>query len=318
MPAAFDSADASVLVSVVIPTFNRRDLVGEAIDSVLACSATDVEVIVVDDGSTDGTQALLATYGDRIVAVRQANTGRSAARNRGVREARGRYVCFLDSDDVWEPWHVAQAREVIAEQPAAVLSAPAVLWDPLQGWTKPTDDASVFSVASLAEAALVGTVLPLQGLLVARDLLLRIGPFDEALQGSEDYVLLVHLTRQASLVRLPRASVRIRLHAGRSMSDVDWDITWRSAAAHRLLADLGEQLTGREAALVRASSSRYAAARLYEVGRMRASRSALRTVRAELPVLEAWRGTGRLWLQSWLGPVAALLRARRRSGTRYA
>jgi glycosyltransferase involved in cell wall biosynthesis len=303
--------EAAVLLSVVIPTFNRRELVKEAVESALGCCADDVEVIVVDDGSTDGTAQVLTAYADRIVVVHQANAGRSAARNAGVHAARGRYVCFLDSDDVWEPWHVAQFRHALGAQPPEVLAAPAVLWDPARGWTRPTDDALTFSVEGLQDSALVGTVLPLQGLFVSRDLFVRVGGFDEALQGSEDYVLLARLTRRASVVRLPRASVRIRVHPGRSMSDVDWDVTWRYEAADRLVQTLGQELTRRELALVRASSARYAAARLYEAGRMRAARAALREARGHLPSAEAWRATGRLWLQTWLGPVAGILRARR-------
>ncbi len=308
--------ERAAVVSAVIPTFNRRELVVQAVESALACG-DDIEVVVVDDGSTDDTAERLSAFGDRIVVVQQANAGRSAARNAGLALARGRYVCFLDSDDVWEPWHVAQLRDALQATTvgehgsSTVFSAPALLWDPTTGSTQEPDASLAFTVNDLREAALVGTVLPLQGLFVPRDLLTRIGAFDEGLQGSEDYVLLVHLTRSATVVRLTRPSVRIRLHAGRSMSDVDWDVTWRRAAADRILDSLGADLSEREVVLVRASSSRYAAARLYEVGRMRAARAALRASRAEVPLVEGWGATARLWLQTWLGPLAGVIRDRR-------
>ncbi|HRP72399.1 MAG TPA: glycosyltransferase [Luteimonas sp.] len=90
--------------SVIIPTWNRRELIGRAIDSVLAQTRPVDEVIVVDDGSTDDTQAYLADrYGERISCIRQANAGVSAARNRGLAMARGRYIALLDSDDEWLP-----------------------------------------------------------------------------------------------------------------------------------------------------------------------------------------------------------------------
>ena len=90
-------------VSVVIPTYNRADKVGKTIDSVLAQTATDLEVIVVDDGSSDGTEKVLKeVFGDRIRYHFQANQGVSAARNKGVAEARGEWIAFLDSDDIWE------------------------------------------------------------------------------------------------------------------------------------------------------------------------------------------------------------------------
>lgn len=90
-------------VSVVIPTYNRADKVGNTIESVLAQAISDLEVIVVDDGSSDGTeQTLREAFGDRIRYYAQANQGASVARNKGIAEARGEWVAFLDSDDLWE------------------------------------------------------------------------------------------------------------------------------------------------------------------------------------------------------------------------
>jgi glycosyltransferase involved in cell wall biosynthesis len=91
-------------VSVVIPTYERAGKVQKTIESALAQTFSDYEVIVVDDGSTDGTGQLLAEkYGDRIRYYYQVNQGVSVARNRGVEEARGEWIAFLDSDDLWEP-----------------------------------------------------------------------------------------------------------------------------------------------------------------------------------------------------------------------
>jgi len=90
-------------VSVVIPTYNRAAVVPRAIESVLAQTVTDLEVIVVDDGSSDGTgQILKKMFGDRIRYFAQANQGVSVARNKGMEEARGEWIAFLDSDDRWE------------------------------------------------------------------------------------------------------------------------------------------------------------------------------------------------------------------------
>jgi glycosyltransferase involved in cell wall biosynthesis len=90
-------------VSVIIPTFNRSHLLEETLNSVLAQSFKDFEIIVVDDASTDGTQSLLNKYSSLITIVLDANQGVSYARNRGIEVAKGRYICFLDSDDLWEP-----------------------------------------------------------------------------------------------------------------------------------------------------------------------------------------------------------------------
>src|SRR5436190_9018266 len=90
-------------VSVVIPTYNYARYLGAAIDSALQQTHAPLEVIVVDDGSTDDTPRLLDGYGDRIRVIRQKNSGVAAARNAGVREARGELIAFLDSDDLWKP-----------------------------------------------------------------------------------------------------------------------------------------------------------------------------------------------------------------------
>jgi glycosyltransferase involved in cell wall biosynthesis len=107
-----------VEVSVIIPTYNRRDLVQRAIGTVLAQTRTVQEILVVDDGSTDGTgEALAAAFGDRIRCVRQANGGVSSARNHGLRLARGRYLALLDSDDEWLPEKTQRQIEWLQARP---------------------------------------------------------------------------------------------------------------------------------------------------------------------------------------------------------
>jgi glycosyltransferase involved in cell wall biosynthesis len=91
------------LVSIVIPTYNQPALLREALDSVFAQTFKDYEVIVVDDGSTDDTREQLRQYGGRIRLIAQENQGTGPARNRGMDEASGRYIAFLDHDDLWHP-----------------------------------------------------------------------------------------------------------------------------------------------------------------------------------------------------------------------
>jgi glycosyltransferase involved in cell wall biosynthesis len=88
-------------VTTIIPTYNRAQLLREALDSVLTQSRPVDEIIVIDDGSTDNTMEVLRGYGDMIRCIQQPNGGPGAARNRGLREATGDYIAFLDSDDIW-------------------------------------------------------------------------------------------------------------------------------------------------------------------------------------------------------------------------
>lgn len=101
------------LVSVIIPAFNRAHSVGVSIDSVLQQTHRPCEVIVVDDGSTDGTAEILAGYGERILSIRQDNGGPSSARNTGVAHAKGEIVAFLDSDDTWQPQKLERQIELM-------------------------------------------------------------------------------------------------------------------------------------------------------------------------------------------------------------
>jgi glycosyltransferase involved in cell wall biosynthesis len=90
-------------VSVIIPTYNRGWILKEAVDSVLSQDFYNFELIVVDDGSEDNSPDIIASYGDRIKVIRQKNKGVSSARNRGIASSSGRYIAFLDSDDLWLP-----------------------------------------------------------------------------------------------------------------------------------------------------------------------------------------------------------------------
>jgi glycosyltransferase involved in cell wall biosynthesis len=114
------------LFSVVIPTFNRIAFLSTTLESVFAQRFTDYEVIVVDDGSTDGTQDYLYSLGQRIQHYRQANRGPGAARNLGARHANGKYLAFLDSDDLWFPWTLEIYRNVIHDhgEPSFVAGKP--------------------------------------------------------------------------------------------------------------------------------------------------------------------------------------------------
>src|SRR5260370_11913693 len=90
-------------VSVIIPNYNYAHYIGQAVDSVLAQTYENTEIVVVDDGSHDTSEKLIAGYGERVRLIKQKNQGVSAARNTGVRETQGELLAFLDADDLWLP-----------------------------------------------------------------------------------------------------------------------------------------------------------------------------------------------------------------------
>ncbi len=108
-------------VSVIIPTYNRRETISGTIDSVLNQTFRDFEIIVVDDGSTDGTGEVLAGYSDAVRVIRRANGGAAAARNLGMRVARGAWIAFLDSDDTWKAEKLQVQTEAIRNTPELIV-----------------------------------------------------------------------------------------------------------------------------------------------------------------------------------------------------
>jgi glycosyltransferase involved in cell wall biosynthesis len=175
------------LVSVIIPTFNRGWIVQEAIESVLTQTYAYTELIVVDDGSTDNTQALLDRYKD-ITVVCQENSGVSAARNRGVDAAAGEYLAFLDSDDFWLPEKLASQMAFFRTHPEAMICQTQEIWIRNGKRINPKErhrKASGFFFERSLELCLVSP----SAVVIKKELLEDVGGFDEALPACEDYDL---------------------------------------------------------------------------------------------------------------------------------
>jgi glycosyltransferase involved in cell wall biosynthesis len=185
------------LVSVIIPTYNRGALIGRAIDSVRAQTYPNIEIIVVDDGSTDDTQDRLRQYGDGVRVVSQENAGPAAARNKGIAQARGEYIAFLDSDDYWLQGKLARQIEALEK---AGSSVPCCLCN----CTVLYPDGSKTSTFKIADIVpnypdglwlnpemVLSTrfVLFNQAAAIRRKALQRVGGFDEKLRLLEDYDL---------------------------------------------------------------------------------------------------------------------------------
>lgn len=175
-------------VSVIIPTFNRWPLVADAIESVLAQTFSDFELIVVDDGSTDGTIAELSRFGSRLRLLTQPNGGVSAARNLAVRHARGSYLAFLDSDDLWLPRKLATQTAFMKRNPSVQICQTEEIWirngvrvNPKAKHRKPSGDIFIPSL----ELCLVSP----SAVMLTRELFEQAGGFDETLPVCEDYDL---------------------------------------------------------------------------------------------------------------------------------
>jgi glycosyltransferase involved in cell wall biosynthesis len=225
------------VVSVIIPTYNRAGLVADAIDSVLRQTEVRFEVIVVDDGSTDDTAARLNAYGDRIRCVRQRQQGVSAARNHGVRLARGRWLAFLDSDDQWLAGKLAAQLALHDVEPRFGISQTAQRWvrngrhvNQCAHHQAPTGD---YFMPSLQRCMISPSAA-----MVRRDHFEAVGGFDESLTVCEDYDLWLRLASRTELGFIARPLVIKRAGHGGQLSERYWGMDrFRVAALMRLLVE---------------------------------------------------------------------------------
>jgi glycosyltransferase involved in cell wall biosynthesis len=202
-----------VLVSVIIPTFNRARILGRAMESVLAQSQGDLELIVVDDGSTDGTADLLSTIGDRRVrTLRQENMGVSGARNAGLAAARGVLLALLDSDDHWHPEKLARQVRFMREGGWAVCQTEEV-WV-RNGRRVNQGRRHAKPCGWFFERSLELCLISPSCVMLTREAWERCGPFDTRLPACEDFHLWLKVTSQMAVGLLPeRLTIKTGGHA---------------------------------------------------------------------------------------------------------
>lgn len=209
------------LVSVVLPTYNRAVLVSRTLASVLVQTVGDLEVWVVDDGSTDGTARVLAEVRDprvRVLAIE--HRGPAAARNAGLAAARGGMVAFIDSDDEWRPEKLERQLDVLRRHPDVGLVFTAAEWvSDLTGRRVGLFRGPAGRVR-LRERLLLGpSPIPFTSIVVRRACLEAAGPFDETLPVAEDREWLIRAARAAAFYGLPDVLVVRHVHRGAMRSE---------------------------------------------------------------------------------------------------
>jgi glycosyltransferase involved in cell wall biosynthesis len=193
-------------ISVVIPVYNRSALIGQALDSIARQTLPVDEVVVVDDGSTDGTREAISRHSTPVRYIYQENQGPSAARNKGIKEARGEYIAFLDSDDLWvSRKNEVQVRHLLAHPEIDCLFGDMANFSgdevTRQAEIKNPDfhrylEQNCDKLDLLFEWLLKENVIPTPTVMVRRSVFNKVGFLDESLRLAEDYDLWLRLAAE--------------------------------------------------------------------------------------------------------------------------
>lgn len=223
------------LVSVVIASFNQAKYLGNSVESVLNQTYGNVELIVVDDGSTDNTQDVLSQYCDRITVIQQPNSERGAARNRGLSEAHGEFIAFLDADDSWTPKKLTQEVEYFLKHPdTGVLYSDVKIIDESGQVTGCARKPSHFGWVT--QDILTANFISFSAHLLRREAAVKVGGFPESrlISGSEDWIFWVHLSTQVQFAHLPVVTAFYRVHPENTSSN--------AAAMERSMSRAAEEI----------------------------------------------------------------------------
>ncbi len=216
------------LVSVVIPTYNRAGIIGSTIDNAFEQTYRNIELIIVDDGSTDDTQSRLRQYGNRIRVITQANAGPAVARNRGAQAARGDIIAFQDSDDAWKP---TKLERQVALLERAGKSVPCCLSNAFLRYINGREFTS-FDLSLIFPQHKEGLWLNVLDVLATRFILFnqtaairrevfeKLGGFDESLRYLEDYDLPMRLAFEGPWAFIREPLVVYREDSPESFSQV--------------------------------------------------------------------------------------------------
>ena len=301
-------------VSVIIPAYNAAALLRHTLESVLGQSWRDLEVVLVDDGSTDETAQVAESFGGPVRVLRQRNQGPSVARNHGVEAARGSFIAFLDADDLWLPDKLGLQMELFQERPELGLVYTNYQYTdgskllplhrgaqkvPFEGW--------VFRPLLRDNFLATSTVV------VRRECLQQVGGFDPALEISEDYDLWLRVAREYPVGYVPAPLARYRFHDRNVFGDLEQRLESRRRIFRKLARETPpELLPDPEEIHELTAGFQFRIARLYlRGGQPRRARELFRAMQGTaVPRAREWL------LSTWVPP--ALLRALRGWRGRFA
>lgn len=254
-------------ITVIVPTRDRCEFLSIAITTALRQQDVELEIIVVDDGSRDETRALLARCSDpRLRVLRHPTSlGVSQARNRGLEEARGSWVAFLDDDDVWAPQKLRRQLDEAAAQGASFVFSSMVAFDDRNGFRRLLGAASPEDLPSMILERNV--VRAPSALIAKRELVRRVGGFDTSLSTIADWDLWIRLAAAGKAAVCEEPLAGYRLHAGNMQASIgsselrrEYDhLAAKHGIEHRIQADYAYAL----ASLRRRQGRRLAASRFY-------------------------------------------------------
>lgn len=212
-------------VTIIIPTYNRASLIGSAIESVLRQSFVDFELIVVDDGSSDNTPDIVASFAHdrRLVYLVQENRGRSAARNRAINLARGRYVAFLDSDDLYLHNKLAEQISFLDAHDDVDMIYTSAECINSDGTPLPGQKYTAWAEGNIYElvAFFQPVTITLPTVMLRKEVLDRVGGFDESMERFEDTDLWRRIAKSHRIAAMPQVTCILRTHADNALDNQD-------------------------------------------------------------------------------------------------
>lgn len=243
--------DATPLVSVIIPAYNSELYIAEAIDSVLQQDYPALEIIVVDDGSVDNTQNIVRGYGDKVRLLTQPNKGSAAARNLGILNGCGKYIAFLDADDVWWPHKIRCQIAELRKSGYKMAYSSFIPWRP--------DETGQYVVPEIAFSTsnnpyitsgkivtswtyadlLLNCIVWTSTVIVEKSEVEKAGLFDESLRKGQDYDLWLKLSQQIEMLGLEQPTALYRIHPA-SITTTVKEINYEYLILSRAIARWGE------------------------------------------------------------------------------